>query len=193
MLNEGVAALVFDCGSGLFWAGYDASYAEFPFVVGRTGMLSILVGMDQKDRYAVRCFHTVVHTPVVCNDRCHGSWGAENCGISAVAVHPGRRHPGRGAEADSHGLACSEDQKDSAAQYFSWWSMPLLCRSFLLCPLLLRQARMVQTLQKFVEVPQSQFLSCCGRRCHDAATSCLATVKVPLIRFIARVSGHFFS
>ena len=28
------------------FAGYDASYAEFPLVVGRTGMLGILVGMD---------------------------------------------------------------------------------------------------------------------------------------------------
>ena len=65
--------------------------------------LGILVGMDQKDRYTARCFHTVVHTPVVCNDRCHGLWGAENCGFSAVAVHPGRRHFLRCAEADSHG------------------------------------------------------------------------------------------
>ena len=55
----------------------------------------------------------------------------------------GRRHPCHGAEADSHGFACSEDHRDSAAQYFSWWSMLLLCRSCLLCPLLFRQARVV--------------------------------------------------
>ena len=50
---------------------------------------------------------------------------------------------------------------------------------------------MVQTLQKFVEVPQSQFLPGCGRRRVFAATRCLATVKVPQIQFIAGVSGHF--
>ena len=37
------------------FAGYDASHAEFPLVVGRTGMLGILVSMDQKDRYAFSC------------------------------------------------------------------------------------------------------------------------------------------
>ena len=258
--------------SGLVLGRLRCIFAEFPLVVGRTGMLGILVGMDQKDRYAARCSYAVVHTPVVCNDRC-ATTGAMGHGVQKTAEFPqlqsiqvvdipvvvqrpipmvlvtmevpqsrvdtvvdgpllqvavvtprlvpwsrlavgperdspvlfrqevpsccagraGRRHPGRGAEADSHGLACSQDQKDSAVQYFSWWSMPLLCRSFLLCPLLLRQARMVQTLQKFVEVPQSQFLSCCGRRCHYAATSCLATVKVPLIQFIAGVGGRFFS
>ena len=49
---------------------------------------------------------------------------------------------------------------------------------------------MVQTLQKFVEVPQSQFLRL-WTSLYYAATSCLATVKVPLIQFIAGVSGHF--
>ena len=59
MLNEGVAALVFECGSGLFWAGftgYDASHAEFPLVVGRTRMFGILVSMDQKDCHAFSCY-----------------------------------------------------------------------------------------------------------------------------------------
>ena len=75
-------------------------------------------------------------------------------------------------------------------QYVFWWSMPLLCRSCLRCPLLLRQARMVQTLRKFVEVLQLQFLPGCGRRCVYAATSCLATVKMPQIQFNAGVRGH---
>ena len=39
------------------------------------------------------------------------------------------RHPGQGAEAVSHGLACSEGHRDSAVQYFSWWWMPLSCGS----------------------------------------------------------------
>ena len=50
---------------------------------------------------------------------------------------------------------------------------------------------MVQTLQKIMEVPQSQFLHGCGRRLDQAATSCLAAVKVPQKQFIAGVSGHF--
>ena len=44
-------------------------YALFPsVVVGRTGMLGILVGMDQK----VFSRFPVVYTSTVCNDRCHG-------------------------------------------------------------------------------------------------------------------------
>ena len=27
-----------------------------------------------------------------------------------------------------HGFPCTEDHRDSLAQYFSWWSMPQLCR-----------------------------------------------------------------
>ena len=85
MLIEGVAALVFECGSGLLWAGfagYDASHAEFPLVVGRTRMLGILVSMDQKDRYA---FSGCSHAHCV-QRQVPWLWGAENCGISAVAV-----------------------------------------------------------------------------------------------------------
>ena len=87
---------------GLLWAGfagYDASYAEFPFVVGMTRMLGILVSMDQKDRYAFSgCSHAHCVQPQV-----PWLWGAEDCGISAVAVHPGRRHFLRDAEAYFHG------------------------------------------------------------------------------------------
>ena len=53
-----------------------------------------------------------------------------------------------------------------------------------------RQVPMVQILQKFVEVPESQFLRL-WTSLYYAATSCLATVKVPLIQFIAGASGHF--
>ena len=85
MLIEGVAALVFECGSGPLWAGfagYDASHAEFPLVVGRTQMLGILVSMDQKDRYA---FSGCSHAHCV-QRQVPWLWCAENCGISAVAV-----------------------------------------------------------------------------------------------------------
>ena len=38
---------------------------------------------------------------------------AENCGVSAVAVRPGRRHLFRSAEADPHGPGCLADHRDS--------------------------------------------------------------------------------
>ena len=62
------------------------SSSQFPLVVGRTGMLGILVGMEKKDRRVARCFHAVVHTPVVCNDRCHGLWDAELLSMQVVDI-----------------------------------------------------------------------------------------------------------
>ena len=115
-----------------YLAGFagDDFYAVFPsVVVGRTGMIGICVGVDQKDLYA---FSTV------CNDRCHGLWGAENCGISAVAVHAGRRHFLRCAEADFHGPS---DQGDSPVTrgYGDRWpclcSRAVPCRDAEACPM----------------------------------------------------------
>ena len=64
-----------------------------------------------------------------CACRCAttGAWSdtADSRASAAVAVIAGRRHPGHGAEADSHGSPCSEDHRDSPAQYFSWLSMSL--------------------------------------------------------------------
>ena len=74
-------------------------------------------------------------------------------------------------------------------QYVSWWSLPCCAGRACFARCCLRQARMVQTLQKFVEVPQSQFLRLWTSLYH-AATSCLATVKVPLIQFVPLISGH---
>ena len=45
----------------------------------------------------------------------------------------GRRFPCRGAVTDSHGLPARKTMKTLQLQYFSWWSMPLLCRSCLTC------------------------------------------------------------
>ena len=42
--------------------------------------------MDQRDGYAARRPHAVVHRPVVCNDRFREFQSAENRGISAVAA-----------------------------------------------------------------------------------------------------------
>ena len=52
--DEVVPALVVDNG-GMFMAGFagdDASHAVFPSIDGRPTMLGIMIGMDQKDRYA---------------------------------------------------------------------------------------------------------------------------------------------
>ena len=54
----------------------------FPVIVGRTRMLGILVGTDQKVRFAFSCCsHVHCVQRQVCNDRCHGLWGAESCSI----------------------------------------------------------------------------------------------------------------
>ena len=44
--------------------------AVFLSVVVRPKMLGIMAGMHQKDIYAARCLHAVVHMPVGCHDRC---------------------------------------------------------------------------------------------------------------------------
>ena len=48
-------------------------------------MTCIVAGMGQRDSYAARLRHAVVHMPVVCNDSCRELQTAENCGFSAVA------------------------------------------------------------------------------------------------------------
>ena len=71
--NEVAAALVVDCGSGMFMAGFageDAICAVFPMVVGRPKMLGILVGMDPK---------TPQVQPVVVQRPGSGPDSAENC------------------------------------------------------------------------------------------------------------------
>ena len=69
-------------------------------------------------------------------------------------------------------------------QFVSWWSL-------LAQPVVVATGSRGPDSAEFVEVPQSQFLPGYGRRRVYAATSCLATVKVPQIQFIAGVSGHF--
>ena len=73
-------------------------------------------------------------------------------------------------------------------QYVDWWSMPLSCRSFSM-PVVVRQARMVQTLLYSVEVPQLLFLHGHGRPCDPAATLGCDS-PVPQTQFIAGVCGH---
>ena len=53
-------------------------------------------------------FQLVEKLPVVSNHRCSVVQTAENCGVSAVAVHDDRRYPCRGAEAVSYGLAVQQ-------------------------------------------------------------------------------------
>ena len=61
--------------------------------------------------------------PVVSNHRCSVVQAAENCGVSAVAVHDGRRHPFRAANADPQGQGFSADHRVSTVAVLSWWSM----------------------------------------------------------------------
>ena len=85
IVNEGMAALVFECGSGLLWAGfagYDASHAEFPLVVGRTGDARHFGRYEPEGPLRV-CW---LFTRPLCATTGAKAWGAENCGISAVAV-----------------------------------------------------------------------------------------------------------
>ena len=64
--------------------------------------------------------------PVVSNHMCSVVQTAENCGVSAVAVHDSRRHPFRAANADPHGPDYSADHRVSTVAVLSWWSMFLL-------------------------------------------------------------------
>ena len=60
----------------------------FPVIVGRTGMLGILVGMDQKVRFAFSCCsHVHCVQRQVCNDRC-ATTGAMGYGVQETAVFP---------------------------------------------------------------------------------------------------------
>ena len=51
---------------------------------------------------------------------CRWPDSAVNCGGPAVAVLRSRRFPCRAAETDRHGLACLEDQRDSAVAVCFW-------------------------------------------------------------------------
>ena len=70
-----------------------------------------------------------VDMPVVCNNRCFGSRSAENCGFT-VAVHHGRRHLFRCAEAVPLGTDYSADHRDFTVVRIRW-SMSLFAGS---CP-----------------------------------------------------------
>ena len=85
-------------------------------------MLSFLASTNQKDYFA---FYTVVHTLVVCNDRCFGY------GVQKTAENPqlqfidGRRFSCRGAQVDSHGLAVQQTIEIHQLLLYMW-SMPLV-------------------------------------------------------------------
>ena len=78
-----------------------------------------------------------------------------------------RRLPLRAAETAPHGPAFSEDQRVSSVAVCFLVVAAVLCRSFSM-PVVVRQARMVQTLLNSVEVPQLQFLHGYGRPCDSA-------------------------
>ena len=103
-----LAALVADIGSGVLQAGFlQCTQCSLLTMAGlrcqaywlvltrRAGMLRCCgharrrAGLSSWPVWTRRTVSRfpVVHTSTVCNDMCHGLWGAENCGISAVAVH----------------------------------------------------------------------------------------------------------
>ena len=83
-----------------------------------------------------------------------------------------------------------EDHRNSAVAVFAWWSMFLLCTSCSM-PFVVDTCPSFKSCRKFVEGSAVAVPPGCGTSLYYAATSCLATVKVPLIQFIAGVSGHF--
>ena len=67
----------------------------------------------------------VVDVPVVVQRQVRGQTVQMAVPVPQLPFIGGRRHPGHGAEANSHGFPCSEDHRDFPAQYDSWWSMSL--------------------------------------------------------------------
>ena len=86
-------------------------------------MLSFLAGMNQKDYFA---FYTVVHTPVVCNDRCFCYGVQKTADFPQLQFIDGRRFSCRGAQVDSHGLAVQQTIETQQLLLYMW-SMPLVC------------------------------------------------------------------
>ena len=67
------------------------------------------------------------------------------------------------AESDSHGLAFSEDHRDSAVAVFAWWSMFLLCRSCSM-PVVVDKGPWLRSCRNSRRF-RSRSSSGCGRRC----------------------------
>ena len=88
-------------------------------------MLSFLAGTNQKDYFA---FYTVVHTPVVCNDRCFYYGVQKTADFPQLQFIDGRRFSCRGAQVDSHGLAVQQTIETPQLLLYMW-SMPLVCWS----------------------------------------------------------------
>ena len=99
-----------------------------------------------------------------------------------------RRLPLRAAETAPHGPPFSVDHRVSPlAVCCLVVDAPVMQVVF--HAVVVRQARMVQTLLNSVEVPQSQFPHGCGRPCDPAATLGCDS-QVPQTQFIAGVCGH---
>ena len=122
--------LVADIGSGMFLAGFLLrASAGLSLVWTRRTVLIARSSSTPAEAYTglvLLVLHLALCSFLLSSGpRCLSSWAvwtrrsvtwcrAENCGFSAVAAHrPGRRFPCLGAEADSNGLDCSSDQRDS--------------------------------------------------------------------------------
>ena len=105
---------------------YSADHRDLAFAVHFWWSMSLLCGSCKFSGTAVEKtfvlpqFQLVEKSPpVVPNHRCSVVQTAENCGVSAVAVHDGRRYSCRGAEAISHGLAVQQTIDIHQLQFFN--------------------------------------------------------------------------
>ena len=94
--DEAVAALLVDSGMMAGFAGYDAPlHAVFPFIVGTPTFLGIMMGMDQKDSYAVtRPTLLVAACAVACTAGFAGGAVFPSLASGHDARHHGRYGPG---------------------------------------------------------------------------------------------------
>ena len=108
---------------------------------------------------------------------CSKLWLSHSCMSSKVVDF-------RAAETAPHGPTFSEDHRVSSVVCCLVVDAPVMQVVFM--PVVVRQARMVQTLLYSVEAPQLQFLHGCGRPCDPAETlGCVS--QVPRTQFIAGV------
>ena len=103
---------------------------------------------------------------VICPSGVFGHTVQKTVDFLQLPLIAGRRHPGHGAEADSHGFSCLKTIETPHRSFFLVVDAPVVQVVFL-AGCRARQMPMVLTLR----VPQVQFLRGGGRRCVSAATS----------------------
>ena len=134
-----------------------------------------------------------VVVPVLCNDRCVVRWCSKlwlsrSCSPSKVVDTP--FVPQRQIPMVQSGRKTTEAPQ---LQFVARWSVPLLCRSCSMPVVVFDRCPWFRLCRLPWRCRSCSSCHGCGRPCHHAATSCLATVEVHQIQFIAGVSGHYSS